>query len=395
MTNTQINRRDIDYPIDGYCDPRFERVAEAFRRNFSGDAAEWEVGACVAVYHLGRPVVDLWGGYLDEDCTTPWRRDTLVNMMSVGKGIGAMCIHLLAERGELDLDAPVVKYWPEFAQSGKEKVLVRHVLDHRAGVPIVDDLWPGAIYDQDAMAEALAKQEPALVPGQQAGYHVLTFGFLLNEIARRVCGRTVGQILREDVAGPLDADYAIGLPERDLDRCAEFVVATEGTILDRAALPPDSLLSRIWDQTPPDLTCNEVEWRRSEIVSANGHGTARGVAKLYAAFTAGGLDGVCLWSPRTVARAISEQHRLVEQVMGRTYRQALGFVLDSPPVLWLGGQPRAFGHHGVGGSVGFGDPDRALGFGYAPNRQHQNRVDNGPRAGALIQALYESLAEIA
>ena len=388
---TQMNEAAQETSVDGYCDSRFAGVRDAFAGNFESSAEEQDIGACLSIYYCGEKIVDLWGGHTDHSRTQPWREETIVNMMSVVKGIAGMSIHMLVDRGTLDLDAPVATYWPEFGTAGKKDLPLRYVLDHRAGLPVVDGLWPGAIFDHDAMAGALAKQAPLWTPGEEAGYHIFTQGYLLNEVVRRVTGETLGAFVRKEIAEPLGADFSIGLDQDDLARCAEFVTAREGTILDREALPEGSLLRRAWDQFPDEIDFNERDWRTSEIPSANGHGTARGVARIYAAFAGGGsLDGVDLLSEAAVLTGIAEQHEMVEQVMGRRYHQALGFLRDSSPIVWLGGRSGTFGHHGVGGALGFGDVDEQIGFCYAPNRMHA-RIDNGPRAAALIRALYSSL----
>jgi CubicO group peptidase (beta-lactamase class C family) len=377
------------YALTGYCAPGFERVLDAFRTNFE---TEDENGACASVVVGGRTVVDLWGGWRDAACTQAWERDTIVCMMSVAKAVSATCLHMLVDRGLVDLDAPVARYWPEFAQAGKENVLVRHVLDHTAGLPILTErLHPGAMFDHRLMVDALARQAPLWEPGTKAGYHVHNQGFLIDEIVRRVDGRTLPQFLRAEITGPLGMDYDFGLSLADQQRCADFQMATEGTIFAARNGDPAKILSRAWDQLPDPLDLNSPQWRAATITSASGHGNARAIARLYAALSLGGqLDGVRLMSPATVDRAITEQHNMVEVMMERPYHQALGFLLTSPPIVWMGPGARSFGHHGVGGSIGLADPDAGVGFAYAMNRMHA-RVDNGPRAGRLIEAVYQCL----
>jgi len=376
--------------IHGHCAPGFEPVRAAFEANFHG--ALEEVGACVSVVLAGERVVDLWGGWQDAARTRPWERDTIVCMMSVAKAVSATCLHMLCDRGLVDLDAPVARYWPEFAQNGKGGVLVRHVLDHRAGLPVLQErLHPEAMFDHRLMVEALARQAPLWEPGTQAGYHVHNQGFLIDEIVRRVDGRSVPQFVREEIAGPLGMDYQFGLSAADQARCADFLMATEGTIFAARNGDPSRILSRAWDQLPDPLDLNSRQWREATITSASGHGNARAIATLYGALAQGGtLGGVRLMSPATRDRAITEQHNLVEVMMDRPYHQALGFLLTSPPIVWMGPGKRSFGHHGVGGSIGLGDPDIGLGFSYAMNKMHA-RVDNGPRAGSLIEAVYQCL----
>lgn len=388
-TESTVRKDNTEFPIHGHCAPGFAAVREAFETNF---AVEEESGACVSVVLDGKTVVDLWGGWRDREMSLPWQRDTIVCMMSVAKAVSATCTHMLVDRGLVDLDAPVARYWPEFAQAGKEGVLVRHVLDHRAGLPVLTErLHSHAMFDHALMVAALARQEPLWKPGTQAGYHVHNQGFLLDEIMRRVDGRTLPQFLREEVSGPLGLDYQFGLSQADQARCAEFMQATEGTIFAARNGNPEKILSRAWDQLPDPLDLNSREWREATITSASGHGNARAIARLYGALARGGeLDGIRLMSMATRDQAITEQHNMVEVMMERPYHQALGFLRTSPPIVWMGPGQRSFGHHGIGGSIGLGDPDAKLGFSYAMNKMHA-RHDNGPRAGRLIEAVYQCL----
>lgn len=383
---TTVMRDGATFAIDGYCAAGFEPVRAAFEANF---AQEQEVGACTSVVVDGRTVVDLWGGWRDRARSRPWERDTIVCMMSVAKAVSATCLHMLVDRGLVDLDAPVARYWPEFAQAGKAGVLVRHVLDHTAGLPILTEaLHPRAMFDHRLMVDALARMAPLWEPGTKAGYHIHNQGFLIDEILRRVTGRTLPQFLREEIAGPLGLDYQFGLSAADQARCADFLQAVEGTIFAARHGDPAKILSRAWDQLPDPLDLNAREWREATITSASGHGNARAIARLYGALARGGeLDGVRLMSPATLARAISEQHNFVEVMMDRPYHQALGYLLSSPPIVWMGPGARSFGHHGVGGSIGLADPDARIGFAYAMNQMHA-RIDNGPRARRLIEAVY-------
>jgi CubicO group peptidase (beta-lactamase class C family) len=388
--DSTVRKGAATFPVHGHCAPGFEPVREAFEQNFMG--ALEEVGACASVVVDGRVVVDLWGGWRDAARTQPWERDTIVCMMSVAKAVSATCLHMLVDRGQVDLDAPVARYWPEFAQNGKQGVLVRHVLDHRAGLPVLDEkLHPEAMFDHALMVQALARQAPLWEPGTQAGYHVHNQGFLIDEILRRVDGRPLPRFLREEVTGPLHIDYQFGLSPADQARCAEFQMATEGTIFAARNMDPAKILSRAWDQLPDPLDLNSRQWREATITSASGHGNARAIAKLYGVLARGGeQDGVRLMSRATLEQAITEQHNMVEVMMDRPYHQALGFLLTSQPIVWMGPNPRAFGHHGVGGSIGLADPDAKVGFAYAMNKMHA-RVDNGPRAGSLIEAVYRCL----
>ncbi|HEY2947649.1 MAG TPA: serine hydrolase domain-containing protein, partial [Micromonosporaceae bacterium] len=209
--------------IEGFCEPRFARVREEFERNF---AERGEVGASVCVTLDGEPVVDLWGGQADPAAGRAWDRDTIGHVWSATKGATALCAHMLASRGQLDLNAPVARYWPEFAKNGKESVLVRHLLNHQAGLPAVRDPLPaGCFYDWSLMVDALAREEPFWRPGTRNGYHALTFGYLVGEVIRRVDGRTVGAFFRDEVAGPLGLDFWIGLPPKQEGRVAPTIPA--------------------------------------------------------------------------------------------------------------------------------------------------------------------------
>ena len=380
-------------PLNGSYDPRFEPVVGAFIQNYR---VEDEVGSAVSVVLDGRTVVDLWGGWKDAARQQEWQHDTIVCMMSVSKGITGLAFSLLVDRGLVDVDAPVARYWPEFASNGKATLPVRFVLDHRAGLPIVaDPLWPGAIYDHQAICKALAAQAPLWEPGSVAAYHVHTQGYLLGEIVRRVTGRTVGAFVRDELALPLAADFMIGgLSRHDQARCAEVMPNMQARLFAAKEVETDTLRSKAFVQNPAEpwpVTLNSSIWRESEIASGNGHGNARGVARIYAAFARGGeLDGVRLTSASSIEAMITEQHHITELMQDRPYHQALGILLNMPEAVYMGPNPRAFGHHGIGGSLGFADPDAHVGFSFACNRMHAVGT-NGPRAARLIDALYAVL----
>lgn len=377
------------YPIRGEIDPRFGPVLDAFIANYERGE---ECGSAVCVEIDGERVVDLWGGYMDRDCKATWKRDTIVNMMSVSKGPTATCVHILVDRGEIDIDRPVADYWPQFAQAGKDHIPVRYLLDHTAGLPIIaGGAGPGDLYDWEKMTAALARQAPLWEPGTQSGYHILTHGFLLGELVRRVCGESLGSFFRRHVALPLGIDFQIGLPEADDARTATFIPAVEGTIFEANRTEPESLKARAWAQCRRDEDFNSPQWRRAEIPGANGHGNARAIARLYSALVRGGeLGGVRLMSERCAAFMRSESHNKREVVLGRQYHQAFGVLRNSPPYIYMGPNPDAFGHHGVGGSIGCGDPQARIAFSYACNQMHA-RLDNGPRGGSLLDAAYRSV----
>jgi CubicO group peptidase (beta-lactamase class C family) len=386
--------------VQGLCEPGFERVREALAETLASGS---EVGAAVAVYVDKRAVIDLWAGHADAARTRPWTRDTIVNLFSVGKAVGAICALRLVEAGLLDLDAPVASYWPEFAQEGKGGIKVRHLLTHQAALPAVARrLPPGAWSRWDVMTEALAAQAPWWEPGQGHGYHVNTQGFLIGEIVRRITGNTLGAYLRGSLAGPAGIDFFIGFgPELD-GRCAELLpqpASAEGEELRRQlSVDPGSLsglpLMRVNAyRNPPEISgtgvANTRQWRAAEVPSTNGHGNARAVARLYSALAGDGmLDSVRVLRPETVARAADEQVYGEDIVLQRPTRFGLGFQLtmaERP----LGPNPRAFGHFGAGGSLGFADPDARLAFAYAMNQGRSGWQHKHVRR--LIDLVYAAL----
>jgi CubicO group peptidase (beta-lactamase class C family) len=395
-------------PVAGHCDPRFRAVREVFEANLRDGL---DLGASVAFTLDGEAVVDLWGGWLEFDRKQEWQRDTLVNLYSTTKGMTAICAHRLVQEGRIDLDAPVADYWPEFAQAGKEGIPVRWLLSHQAGLPAVRKPLPKeSLYDWSAMTEALAEQEPWWEPGTRHGYHALTFGFLVGEVVRRVSGRSLGRYFREEVAEPLEADFHIGLaPEHDArtSRLHGQLVSRAGDggppkLPDGLPAPIRRFLEDMTDArtmtgaafiNPPQErgAVNSRAWRGAEIPAANGHGTARSLARIYGALARGGeIDGVQILEPETIERATREQVFGPDAVLGGLpMRFGLGFMLrqDFMP---LSPSPRAFGHPGAGGSIGMADPDARVGFGYTLNKMQQGLV-GGAGGFAMIRAFYEAL----
>jgi CubicO group peptidase (beta-lactamase class C family) len=305
-------------------------------------------------------------------------------MMSVSKAVASICMHILVDRGEIDTTLPIATYWPEFAEAGKGDLPLRFVLDHRAGLPFLEPPLPqGAIYDAQTICQALARLAPMWEPGEEMGYHVMTQGFLVAEVVRRVAGMTLGNFFRQEVAEPLGLDYHIGLPPEHFTRCAGFILPAD-IPLRYAPANPETPEGRFWAQLAKGEDFNSNGWRSSEIPSANGHGNARATAKLYGVL----VSSERLMSRETLQRMASEQHNMVEQFLGRHYHQGLGVVLNSPPVAWMGPNSKFFGHQGAGGSIGYGDPDARIGFSYAMNRMHM--PDSGPR-DALAKALFACL----
>jgi CubicO group peptidase (beta-lactamase class C family) len=384
--------------LHGVCDPRFAAVREAFAENF---ATRGDVGAAVCVYADGKPVVDLWGGFADAARTRPWERDTIVSVASTTKGMTTLCTHMLVERGLLDLDAPVARYWPEFAQAGKDAIPARWLLSHRAGLPAIRrDMAPQSLYDWNAMTAALAETEPWWRPGTQHGYHAMTFGFLIGEVLRRITGKSVGQYLRAEVTGPLEADFFIGVPEAEDARAAEVLPdppprAGEVTMWDTLLRDPMSMSGQAFLNPPrtPTVT-NTRAWRAAEIPAGNGHTTARALGRIYGALAQGGaLDGVHLLRPATIAAAIVEQSSGLDAVLQFPTRFGSGFMLPTTERPF-GPNPRAFGHPGRGGSIGFADTEARVGFGYVPNQYQTGTLQNPDlRWPTLVDAVYASLGK--
>ena len=365
--------------VHGWCEPGFGRVRDALSEILAGGE---EIGAALAVCVDGHLVVDLWAGYADAARTRPWDRDTIVNLYSIGKAVTAVCALRLVEAGRLDLDAPVARYWPEFAQAGKAQIPVRYLLTHQAALPAIARPLPsGAWSHWDVMTAALAAQAPWWEPGTGHGYHVNTQGFLVGEVVRRITGKTLGTYLREAVTGPAGVDFFIGLGPELEGRCADVLpqqATPEGEELRRQlSVNPASLsglpLMRVNAyRNPPEVSgtgvVNTRPWRAAEVPSTNGHGNARAVARLYSALAGDGeLGGAHVLSPEMIARATEQQVYGDDIVLQRPTRFGLGFQLtmaERP----LGPSPRAFGHFGAGGSLGFADPDARVAFGYAMNQ---------------------------
>ncbi|HEY4343556.1 MAG TPA: serine hydrolase domain-containing protein [Parvibaculum sp.] len=381
-------------PVGGVCDDAFEPVRDAFIRNFTELG---EPGAAIALSVGGHVVVDLWAGWKDRARNEPWRRDTLVNFFSVGKALTSVCALRLVEKGLVDLDQPLTRHWPEFGAHGREDITLRHVLSHQAGLPAVRaPLADGAMLDWPLMIRALEAETPWWRPGAAHGYHVNTFGYLVGEIVRRVTGATLGALLRNEIAGPLGADVHIGLAPSEHTRVAEYLWP-EGV---RPGAPASGLSENAlmrWNAywNPTGISgagwVNTPEWRSAEIPSTNGHGTAHGVARIYAALANGGsIDGVDILGSSVLREAVTEQSAGPDLILERNSRFGLGFQLPLPERPF-GPNAGAFGHFGAGGSLGFCDPESGVAFAYVTNDMGP-RWQN-PRNGALLAAIYASLKQ--
>lgn len=377
----------------------FEPVREAFARNF---AALGERGAAVAVYRHGRRVVDLWGGVQDADGRDggePWRRETAQVVRSATKGVAAAALLMLHQRGELDLDAPVGHYWPEFKANGKEQVLVRHVLNHRAGLPVLDrPLTPEEAADPQRAAEAMAGQAPVWEPGTDHGYHALTYGWLVDELVRRTTGLGSGEWTAREIAGPLGLDLWIGLPDEQAHRVgrvgpvdgpepAGALRARPKPAVTEAYADPASLTRRAFAAITPFPDQNDPAFRAAALPAANGIATADGLARFYASLI-GEVDGIRLLSPATVGLARAEESAGPDRVLVVGTRFGLGYMLHGSASPFLA--PGSFGHPGRGGSLGFADPETGIAFGYVTNG-FRKTVTADPRAQALVRAVRSAI----
>ncbi|WP_351236497.1 serine hydrolase domain-containing protein [Streptomyces sp. NPDC002133] len=387
--------------IHGEVAPGFEPVREAFIANFTQPG---DIGAAVCVYWHGRPVVDLWGGIADIETGRPWTRDTLQLVYSTTKGATATAAHMLAERGMLDLDAPVAKYWPEFAANGKADIPVRWLLSHQAGLVALDQPLPlTEALAWDPMMAALAAQRPLWTPGTAHGYHGRTWGWLVGEVIRRVSGRSPGRYFADEIAGPLALDFFIGLPASERSRVSRMVYRRPA--VDLTTVPADSLPEELREQVaawrdpnsfsnrafavtdPAAIDFDSPEVQAAELPSSNGIGTAHALARMYAALV-GEVDGVRLLAPETLASATMELASGQDAVMVIPSRFGTGFMLPTGSNSMTG--PNAFGHTGRGGSLGFADPEHGIAFGYVMN--HIMSGSDDARAASLTAAVRKSLA---
>jgi CubicO group peptidase (beta-lactamase class C family) len=367
--------------VEGTVAPGFERVREAFAEGMNE-----ELGASFAAVCDGRVAVDLWGGWADREQTRPWTRDTIVPVYSTTKGVSALVLAKLYGEGAFDYEAPLASLWPAFAAHGKDKVTIAQTLAHQAGVPgflepIDPDLW----LDPPHCAAAIAALAPLWPPGSASGYHPLTWGYIANEIAQRASGRSIGAILREDICGLLGIDFRIGTPESEHARCAEMRKPTRAGEFGEITLPRKAAFFSKWAAPVRGST----QWRKIEIPSANGHGNALAVARLYEAYATGGvIAGVRVVSESAFAALTQRRWFGNDLVLPFTIDWRTG-VNGNNNRFW-GPNVEAFGHAGMGGSCGFGDPVAGVSCGYAMNRQ-SHHIMGDPRALRLIAVLYNCL----
>jgi CubicO group peptidase (beta-lactamase class C family) len=444
---TQVETPAGPLAIGGRIAPGFEGVRDAFAANF---AEHGEVGAGFSLVHDGRTVVDLWGGVADAATGAAYTEDTLQLIFSSTKGATALCANLLAQRGELDVDAPVSSYWPEFAEAGKGDIPVRWLLCHKAGLPFIDaPLGVEELLDWPTATKALAAMTPLWEPGRVHGYHAVTYGWLVGEVVRRITGKSLGTFFADEVAGPLGLEFWIGLPDDQQDRVAPLTnrglrrdhgreatraaaaaqdhapgleaerpdpeeAGTAGALVDAVSaaeaagadtgglvetveklLGPGSLLIKALGGSTDlpfvsDGVFNRHDVRAAELPAANGVANARSLARMYAA-TIGSVEGTDagpLLTPGQVAAASDTQTSGPDQVLFMETTFGLGFMTSSTFSPY--GSARSFGHAGAGGSVGFADPENGLGFGYVMNRMMTN-LSGDPRSRGLVAAVYDAI----
>lgn len=388
--------------IAGTTSGSFNSVQQAF-------ASLWddiEVGAALSVYWKGQPVVNLWGGYTDREQQSAWRENTLVNVYSATKGLATFAFALLVDDGKLRYEDKVADHWPEFAANGKDQVTVAQLISHQAGVCGVDEtLQVEDLYDWEKMTKLIAAQKPFWPPGEAAGYHAVTWGYLPGELIRRLTGQTLGQFFQERVAKPLGLNFYIGVPESKLSDCATLIGPNHAR-LSNVASNPSSSKTRTQTKketsepsqyfkaalmnppiSPFKHACSK-EWRMAELAASNGHGDAASIAKLYALMAAGGtLNGTRLISSETLDAACElEVGSQVDLVTGTVIHRSKGFILSHAGNYGPG--TRSFGHAGAGGSMAFADPEAELSFAYVMNQMQPDTLQES-RANRLIDAVYQ------
>ena len=372
--------------LAGRVAPGFESVRDCFAANFERDDAYREIGASLAVYRGKDIVVDLSAGFRDAESTKPWTRDTLANVWSSTKGITAIAVAVLVDRGLIDYAAPVARYWPEFAQNGKAAITVSQLLSHQAGLPgFIDPTALEDFYDWSTVTARLASQPPMWEPGTRNSYHAMTFGFLAGEVIRRVSGMSVGQFVATQLAGPLSADVFIGLPEAEEHRVASLIAPRVEASFDPASLAPEAVAALFNPPMTPAIP-NQRAWRAAEVPAGNGHATAMGLARLYASLANGGaLNGIQIMRPGTIAALTAVQTTRVDIMLGFAPFWGAGVAGNAAGL--FGPKQNVFGHSGWGGSFGCADTDAAVSIGYVMNQMGETLVGD-PRTTALCNAIY-------
>ncbi|KAK4939429.1 hypothetical protein LTR10_020326 [Elasticomyces elasticus] len=377
--------------VDGHCDPRFDQLKATLEAQLSSGN---ELGAAIAINIDGKNVVDIWGGYTDEAQTQPWTRDTITNVWSSTKTVASLAALIQISRGKLDPNAPVAKYWPEFAQNGKDKVLIRHILSHTSGV----SGWEGPITWEEvygpSSVERLAEQAPWWEPGTASGYHSNNMGHLIGEVIRRTSGKSMKQFVAEEIAGPLGADFQIGAQEKDWPRIAP-IIPPPPLPIDFSKMDPNSVPVKTFGNPTPDATrANTADWRRADMAALNGHGNARSLVRMLSTITLGGVvDGVTLLSPETIDLIFQKQADGTDLVVGIPSTFGVGFGLTEGAITqtapWLP-KGRVCFWAGWGGSIIIMDLDRKVTFSYVMQKMGSGIVGS-ERTEEYLSAAYKAL----
>ncbi len=373
--------------VRGDSAPEFAELRALLEDNL--DAGR-EVGVSVAVRLAGRPVADLWGGCADESHGRPWTEDTIVNVWSSTKMVTSLAVLMLVDRGQLDVDAPVARYWPEFAAAGKGNVLVRHVLSHTSGVSGWEQPFQTSdFYDLAGATARLAAQAPWWEPGTASGYHANNYGHLLGELVRRVTGASLTDFVRSEIAEPLSADFQIGLRAADQDRAAEVVPPPPPEF---GEIDPQSIMIRTFTAPLfPAVEANSTAWRRAELGAVNGHGNARSLCTILSSLANGGVVGEHrLLRPETIDLIFNEQARGVDLVLGIPMRWGMGYALPEPASVRYIPDGRICFWGGYGGSMTIVDLDRALTISYVMNKMAPGIIGS-ERSAEYVSAIYKAI----
>ncbi|KAL6907171.1 beta-lactamase/transpeptidase-like protein [Trichoderma evansii] len=375
--------------VHGHYDPKFEELRKLFQKNLDSKA---DVGASITVNIDGKNVVDIWGGYVDEECTRPWQSDTIVPVWSCTKGVTSLALLMLIDRGLVDPNAKVAQYWPEFAANGKQDVEIRHLLSHTSGLSAWEEMITFEdLPNQDALAVKLAAQSLLWEPGTASGYHAITFGILIAEVLRRVTGKTLKQFVSEEIAGPLNADFQIGLSDKDISRASNAIAHKDLSPIQVMPEPGSISFKTLANPVFSPNFVNTEEIRKADLGSFNGFANARGLNRIYSTLAlGGGVDGVQLLSQKTIDLIFQEQSDGIDLVMGQPVSFGIGYALGGRGAANFMPTGRIGWWGGWGGSLFVFDLDRKLTFTYAMNQMSYNIMVKG-REGEYVMAVYKAL----
>ena len=378
----------------GRFDEKFKSIVDCYENQFE---LGLDIGSSLAITYEGEMVVDIWAGTRDRAQSLPWEENTIVNVFSSTKNATSLAAYVLADRGQLDFFAPVAEYWPEFAQKGKENILVSHIMSHSSGLPGWDVPVAGEdLYDPDKVAALFETQEPWWEPGTALGYHAISVGNLMGEIIKRISGKTVGNFFRDEIAKPLDIDFHIGLEDKHHSRVAEIHQAVEANPEDLFELEEGSVMQKVMTNgiiTAPDA--NTPEWRRAEIPAAGGHGNGRSIAESMALIAnKGTYKEKRIFSEDLIRHALEEQIRGNDLVLVEPLRWGVGFGLPIDNVSWMGYlEEGACFWAGWGGSMSIADTNKRVSFGYAPCLMEEGAI-GAERSQNLVRELSNLISDL-